>query len=716
MQNDNTVQFPENQMNTADSEASEHTSDTVDTLGSVGAFDDGDAENTTSQPAETVITAKPVSAKTAKKSKKPAAKKAAGKNQTGKKIAVSELAETTKKAAATEKAAVSKKAAASDKAAVSKKAATSKKSAMSETAPVEKKVSRVKKASAAASIAAPAILVVPESSDVVADTVMVAPVQKKRGRPSKADLAAMGRLPSTTVVDADKPVATKRSGRPKGSKSIAKAPVIVAAKRGRKSKVELEAIAAAAKEQVVKLADELTYKVPSAWDAKDLNRKVIFSFSEQYKTFLDKVKTEREFVKEAVIMAERKGFRNLDAVAGDHPLVPGDRVYRVVKNKLIMLAVIGEKPLVEGVRILGAHVDSPRIDIKQNPLYEVNEMAFLKTHYYGGIKKYQWAAIPLAIHGVFVKTDGTTVEIVVGEDEKDPIFTITDLLPHLAKDQYEKKLADAFAGEAMNILLGSEPVQVEDTKEKVKLNLLRLLNESHGIKEEDFLSAELEIVPAFKARDLGLDRSMIGAYGHDDRVCAYPAMMAVLESENPETTSLCVLTDKEEIGSVGNTGAESRAMENFLADLCAMSTAAPYTDRALRKCLDRSKMLSADVTAALDPNYENTHDKLNASYLGKGIAIMKYSGARGKSGASDAHAEYVAEIRKILNDAGVAWQTTELGAVDKGGGGTIAMMIANLGVDVIDCGVPVLSMHAPFEVVSKVDLYNTYKAYVAFLK
>ncbi len=467
---------------------------------------------------------------------------------------------------------------------------------------------------------------------------------------------------------------------------------------------------------VTKLADKLSYKVASAWEDKKLNRDRIFEFAEGYRVFLNKTKTEREFVKESVIIAESRGFRDIDGMAEDTRLAPGDKIYRVVKNKLIMLAVIGTKPLDEGVRILGAHIDSPRIDVKQNPLYEANDLAFLKTHYYGGIKKYQWTAIPVAIHGVFVKTDGTTVDVLLGEDEKDPIFTITDLLPHLAKDQYDKKLGDAIAGEALNVLLGSEPYLGEESKEKVKLNMMRLLSEMYGITEEDFLSAELEIVPAFKARDLGLDRSMIGAYGHDDKVCAYPSLISVLEADNPETTSLCLLTDKEEIGSVGNTGAESRAMENLLADLCAMSMTAPYTDRMVRRCLSRSKMLSADVTAAVDPNYEGTHDKLNASYMGKGMAIMKYSGSRGKSGASDAHAEFVAEIRKVLNDAGVAWQTTELGAVDKGGGGTIAMMVANLGVDVIDCGVPVLSMHAPFEVISKIDLYNTYLAYAAFLK
>lgn len=494
----------------------------------------------------------------------------------------------------------------------------------------------------------------------------------------------------------------RKAGRPKGSKNVSVAAIASGSVKSSTGET--------------KLADKLSYKVTSAWEDKKLNRGKVFDFAEGYITFLNKAKTEREFVKETILIAEKKGFRNLDKMPENMRLVPGDRVYRVVKNKLIMLAVIGTKPMDEGVRILGAHIDSPRIDIKQNPLYEANDLAFLKTHYYGGIKKYQWTAIPVAIHGVFVKTDGTTVDVLLGEDERDPIFTITDLLPHLAKDQNDKKLGEAIAGETLNVLLGSEPYLGEESKEKVKLNMMRLLSEMYGVCEEDFLSAELEIVPAFKARDLGLDRSMIGAYGHDDKVCAYPSLISVLEVEDPETTSLCILTDKEEIGSVGNTGAESRAMENLLADLCALSMAAPYTDRMVRRCLDRSKMLSADVTAAVDPNYEGTHDKLNASYMGKGMAIMKYSGVRGKSGASDAHAEFVAEIRGILNGAGVVWQTTELGAVDKGGGGTIAMMVANLGVDVIDCGVPVLSMHAPFEVISKVDLYNTYLAYSAFLR
>ena len=345
-------------------------------------------------------------------------------------------------------------------------------------------------------------------------------------------------------------------------------------------------------------------------------------------------------------------------------------------------------------------------------------MAFFKTHYYGGIKKYQWVAIPLALHGVIVKADGSIVEINIGEDEKDPVFTITDLLPHLSKEQYEKKLNEAFQAEHMNALIGSEPMPMEDKddKDRFKRNILNLLHEKYGIIEEDLISSELELVPAFKARDVGFDKSMIGAYAQDDRICAYPALMAIFETENPEYTAICYLTDKEEIGSVGNTGAESRALENFIADLCALSAEIPYTDRLVRISLDRSKMLSADVNAAYDPNYEGTHDKMNAGYLGKGIAIMKFSGSRGKSGASDANAEYLGEIRRLFNGHNIPWHITELGAVDKGGGGTIAMMIANLGVDVIDVGVPILSMHSPFEIASKADIYATFRGYCAFMK
>ncbi len=510
----------------------------------------------------------------------------------------------------------------------------------------------------------------------------------------------------------------RKRGRPKKNITENVPELKIAVKRGRgRPKKNQIAVAAPVKSNETKVTPsvDLTYKPINSWDNPKFNKRSIMSFSEGYKAFMNKAKTEREFIKESIILAEQKGFKNLDDL-GDTKLNAGDRVYRVVKDKLMILSVIGKKPTEQGTRIVGAHVDSPRIDIKQNPLFESTDMVFFKTHYYGGIKKYQWVAIPLALHGVIVKADGSKVEVNIGEDEKDPVFTITDLLPHLAKDQYEKKLNEAFQGEQMNVLLGSEPVGDKDEKDRFKKNILTLLNEKYGIIEEDLISSELELVPAFKARDVGLDRSMIGAYAHDDRVCAYPALMAISETEAPEYTAICYLTDKEEIGSVGNTGAESRALENFVADLCAFTTKGQYSDRLVRGSLDRSKMLSADVNAAVDPNYEGTHDKMNAGYIGKGIAIMKFSGSRGKSGASDAHAEYLGEIRKLLNDNFIPWHITELGAVDKGGGGTIAQMIANLGVDVIDVGVPVLSMHAPYEVISKVDLYATYKGYSVFMK
>lgn len=462
-----------------------------------------------------------------------------------------------------------------------------------------------------------------------------------------------------------------------------------------------------------KLMEEIGYKTSNAWE-KIGDRDKIFSYCEEYKAFLDKGKTERECVKEIIKQAEKLGYKDLDKIIREkRNLKTGDKVYRNVRNKALILAVIGKKPLEDGTRMIGAHIDAPRIDIKQNPLYENTEMAFLKTHYYGGIKKYQWLAIPLALHGIIIKKNGEAVEVSIGEDENDPVFTITDLLPHLAKDQMEKKLTEAFSAEAMNALVGSLPFDDKEVKDKVKLNILNLLYEKYGITEEDFLTSELELVPAFKARDVGFDRSMIGAYGQDDRVCAFTSVTALLDVQNPEYTSVCLLTDKEEIGSVGNTGAESKLLEDFMADLCWLTTE-NYSDIILRRCLNNSIMLSADVNAAVDPNFEGTHDKLNAAYLGKGLALLKFSGSRGKAGASDAHAELLAKIRKVFNENGVVWHTTELGAVDKGGGGTIAMFIANLGVDVVDCGVPVLSMHAPFEVTSKVDVYSAYRGYKAF--
>ncbi|HZK26714.1 MAG TPA: aminopeptidase [Thermoclostridium sp.] len=464
-----------------------------------------------------------------------------------------------------------------------------------------------------------------------------------------------------------------------------------------------------------KLMEKLSYKSVNAW-GKIPEREEIFSYCDGYKAFLDIGKTERQCVKETIKRAEKQGYENIEKIiAEDLPLTAGDKVYRNIKDKAVILAIMGKKPLDKGTRMVGAHVDAPRIDIKQNPLYENTDMAFFKTHYYGGIKKYHWLAIPLSLHGVVLKKNGEAVEISIGEGENDPVFTISDLLPHLAKDQMDKKMSEAIRAESMNALVGSIPYDDEEISEKVKLNILNLLHEKYDIVEEDFFSSELELVPAFKAKDVGFDRSMIGGYGQDDRVCAYTSMTALFDIQDPEYTALCVLTDKEEIGSVGNTGAESRFLEDFLADLCSL-TYEDYTDIMVRRCLNNSIMLSADVNAAFDPNFEGTHDKYNAAYLGKGLAIMKYSGARGKSGASDAHAELLSKIRKVFNENDVAWHTTELGAVDKGGGGTIAMYIANLGVDVVDCGVPVISMHAPFEVTSKVDVYTAYRAYKAFLK
>lgn len=502
----------------------------------------------------------------------------------------------------------------------------------------------------------------------------------------------------------------RKRGRPrKNPVIVAAAPEKPPARRGRPPKKKAD--------EAASTSGNLVYKTVNAWDNPSMNEREIEKFCKGYKAFLNKAKTEREFVREAEELAIKSGFVDIDKLLDNKtPLNSGDKVYRIVKKKLIMLAVIGKKPCEAGTRMVGAHIDSPRVDIKQNPLYESTEMVFMKTHYYGGIKKYQWLAIPLALHGTIIKADGSVIDISIGEDEGDPVFTITDLLPHLAKDQFEKKLNVAFKGEAMNVLAGSRPDADKDAKDRFKLNILKILNEKYGITEEDFISSELEMVPAFKAQDLGFDRSMIGAYGHDDRVCAYPALMAILETKDPEYTAVCILTDKEEIGSVGNTGAQSRALENFLADLCALTTQDQYSDRLLRSCLDRSQMLSADVSAAVDPNFEDTHDKLNAAYLGKGVSIMKFSGSRGKSGASDAHAEFVGEVRRVFNENRIPWHTTELGAVDKGGGGTIAMLVANLGVDVLDVGVPVLSMHAPFEVVSKVDVYAAFKGYHVFIK
>jgi len=426
-----------------------------------------------------------------------------------------------------------------------------------------------------------------------------------------------------------------------------------------------------------------------------------------YKQFLDAGKTERECVDRTIALAEAAGFR---PYTRGMELKAGDKVYRVNRGKAIMLAVMGRRSLSEGVNIGAAHIDSPRLDLKQNPLYESDELAFLKTHYYGGIRKYQWVTIPLELHGVVALKSGQNVRVSVGNGEGDPLFTIDDLLPHLAAGQAGKKLSEAFPAENLNILVGSRPLADDEGSDRVKLSILELLNRKYGIVEEDFISAELSAVPAFNACDIGFDRSLIGAYGHDDRVCAYAALAALLQLTVPERTAVCMLADKEEIGSEGVTGMKSAAFDTFMADLCAAQGVLP------RACYEKSFCLSADVTAAYDPNFAEVYEKRNSAFVNYGMGLCKYTGARGKSGASDASAELVAYVRRVLDNANVAWQMAELGKVDAGGGGTVAAYMAERDIDTIDAGVPVLSMHAPFETVAKLDCYMTFKGMKAIFE
>jgi len=439
-------------------------------------------------------------------------------------------------------------------------------------------------------------------------------------------------------------------------------------------------------------------------------------FCEEYKKYLDAAKTERESVTEAIRLAKNCGFAPLRR---GMELKPGSKIYMDVGGKALILAVIGNKPLSDGVNIAAAHVDAPRLDLKQVPLYEDGDLAFFKTHYYGGVKKYQWVALPLAIHGVVIKKDGTAVDIVVGEDENDPVFMITDLLPHLGKDQDKKTLGEAFTGESLNILVGSKPAAEEkesekekekgneNEKDRVKLTVMKILNEKYGITEEDFMSAELSAVPLMRARDVGFDRTMIGAYGHDDRSSAFAALKAILEVEKPPMTAVSILIDKEEIGSEGITGMQSAMFEDFMEELCDASGV------KLRDCFKASFCLSVDVCNAFDPNFPEVSEKQNNAKLGCGVGVLKYTGARGKGGASDASAEVVAMIRGLFAEKGVAWQMASLGKVDQGGGGTVAKYMANRNIPTIDAGVPVLSMHAPYEIVSKLDCYMTYKGILA---
>ena len=460
------------------------------------------------------------------------------------------------------------------------------------------------------------------------------------------------------------------------------------------------------------LKNELFNIKKCGWEAtSDFEKQKINVFGDEFIYFLNNAKTEREAVYFAKEVLQKNGFVDLrDKLV----LEPGDKVFYINREKSVYIAIIGTDALETGLNIVGAHIDSPRLDLKPNPLYEDTGFAYLKTHYYGGIKKYQWTTIPLSIHGVIVKTNGEKIKVNIGEDESDPIFTITDLLPHLAQDQMEKKLKEGITGEDLNLLIGSIPYGDEKVTERVKLNILKILNEKYGITEKDLLSSELELVPAFKARSLGFDSSMVAGYGQDDRVCAYTELRAMLDINNPKRTAVCILADKEEIGSVGNTGMESHVFDTFIAEL--LNKRGENRPNLLDKVFCNSRMLSADVDAALDPIYANVSEKNNASLLGYGIGFNKYTGARGKSGASDANAEYVAEIRAMLEENGIPYQIGELGKVDVGGGGTIAYILANKGVDVIDCGVPVLSMHSPYEVTSKFDIYQAYRTYQAFMK
>lgn len=447
----------------------------------------------------------------------------------------------------------------------------------------------------------------------------------------------------------------------------------------------------------------------SIWN-KIEDKKVAFSFSEEYINFLNKCKTERTCTSYVKEMAEKEGFKNIDEFSA---LKPGDKVYKINRSKNIIMAVIGNDDITEGVNIIASHIDSPRIDLKQNPVYDDSGLALFKTHYYGGIKKYQWTAMPLSLIGVVIDKYGRSIEVSLGEYEDDPVFTITDLLPHLAVDQMSKKMTEAFTGEDLNILIGSIPH--DDEEKSVKDAVLDIIKEKYGIEEEDFVSAELEMVPTFKARSVGFDASLIGAYGQDDRVCAYTSLKAIFDCGIPKRTAVCYLADKEEIGSMGNTGMKSRFFENVIAELIEKAKG-NYNDMYIRKTLTASMCLSADVIAGFDPNYKGVFEDKNSGYAGGGLAMCKYTGSRGKASTSDANAEFVGKIRKIFNDNNVSWQTAELGKVDVGGGGTVAQYVANLDIDTLDVGVPVISMHSPFEITSKADVYMAYLGYKAFYK
>lgn len=457
------------------------------------------------------------------------------------------------------------------------------------------------------------------------------------------------------------------------------------------------------------LQKSLTWSFPNIAKEAPQEKEEAFAYCEDYKVFLNAAKTEREFVVQTEALLKDAGYQPYER---GKKYQPGDKVYYVNKKKSLIMSTFGKRPLEDGLRMNAAHIDSPRLDLKPNPMYEKSELAYVKTHYYGGIRKYQWVTIPLALHGVVIKKDGEAVEICIGEKEGDPVFCITDLLPHLSAEQNERKLNQGIKGEELNVVIASLPYECgdEELKECVKLQALAILNQTYGITEKDFLRAELELVPAVKAVDVGLDRSLVGAYGQDDRVCAYTAITAETQAREPEFTTVTILADKEEIGSVGNTGLDSDFVLHYIEDLAEAAGA------NVRTVLEHSLCLSSDVNAAYDPTFPQVYEERNSCYLNKGCGLTKYTGARGKSGSSDASAETMAKVIQILDEAGVYWQSGELGAVDAGGGGTVALYVAHMGVDVVDLGVPLLSMHAPFELASKLDIYNTYKAFCAFYK
>ena len=461
------------------------------------------------------------------------------------------------------------------------------------------------------------------------------------------------------------------------------------------------------------MSENKVYEAKNAWtEMEEIEKEEIFNFNDEYGEFLSENKTEREFVRSSVELLENNGFSNIEDVDN---LEAGDKVYTVNREKALIASVIGEKDLEDGLRIVGAHMDAPRIDLKPNPIYEDGELAFFNTHYYGGIKKYQWVTIPLALHGVVIKEDGSKININIGEDKEDPVFYISDLLPHLAQDQAKKKLGEGINAQQLNIVTGSIPVEDdEEEKEKIKKGVLNLLDEKYDISGEDLVSADIEVVPAGTTRDVGFDRSLLMGYAHDDRVCSYTSLKALLDLENPAYTAMSLLVDKEEIGSMGSTGMQSRFFENTVAEMTALYYD-NYSELIVRRILENSKALSADVSAAFDPDFADVYAKNNSAYLGKGLVLTKYTGSRGKGGSSEATAEFVGHIRSLFNEKGVIWQIAELGKTDQGGGGTIAQFMANYNMDVLDSGPAVMSMHSPQEIVSKVDVYNTYLGYYVFM-